>query len=234
MGADEASAVLSEEAPPLPSKVPARNLFTVKIVMAEGLVASEGRVVDTFATLSDEHGNRVAKTRTIYESNDPRCKFLFEQHASRTKINKGEETFDISVDTALWLMVSVRDRSLVGKHDIVGRSYICLDPRSFGDFLAHDLSLNLEPEGKVRLRISMEGEKDDILFFFGRAFRSLKRTEGDMVRIFVDKVRLRGLFIIQSDIRNRWCHSFVMSFQELQSNAWPRGKVVVRWIITRR
>ena len=26
----------------------------------------------------------------------------------------GDETFDISVDKALWLMVSVRDRALVG------------------------------------------------------------------------------------------------------------------------
>jgi len=36
--------------------------------------------------------------------------------------------------------------------------------------------------------VSMEGEKDDIQFYFGRAFRSLKRSEGDMVRIFIDKM----------------------------------------------
>jgi hypothetical protein len=100
----------------------------------------------------------------------------------------GEETFDISVEAALWLMISIRDRSLVGKHDIVARAYICLDPRRYGDFLAHDVWLDLEPYGRVLVRISMEGEKDDILFFFGRAFRSLKRTEGDMIRIFIDKV----------------------------------------------
>jgi hypothetical protein len=86
-------------------------------------------------------------------------------------------------------MISIRDRSLVGKHDIVSRSYICLDPRRYGDFLAHDLWLDLDPIGRILVRISMEGEQDDILFFFGRAFRSLKRTEGDMVRIFIDKVR---------------------------------------------
>lgn len=34
----------------------------------------------------------------------------------------------------------------------------------------------------------MEGEKDDIQFYFGRGFRSLKRAEGDMVRIFIDKM----------------------------------------------
>jgi rubrerythrin len=100
----------------------------------------------------------------------------------------GEETFDISVEKPLWLMVSVRDRALVGKHDTVGREYICLDPKRFGDFLVHDLWLNLDTSGRILLRVSMEGEKDDMQFYFGRAFRSLKRSEGDMVRIFIDKV----------------------------------------------
>src|SRR5579859_5987047 len=34
----------------------------------------------------------------------------------------------------------------------------------------------------------MEGEKDDIQFYFGRAFRALKRAEGDMTRKIVDTV----------------------------------------------
>lgn len=85
-------------------------------------------------------------------------------------------------------MASVRDRALVGKHDTLGRAYLCLDPKRFGDCLAHDLWMDLEPNGRLLVRVSMEGEKDDIQFYFGRAFRTLKRAEGDMVRIFVDKV----------------------------------------------
>ena len=100
----------------------------------------------------------------------------------------GDETFDISLEKALWLMISVRDRALVGRHDTAGKAYVCLDPRRFGDFLAHDLWFDLDTTGRILLRISMEGEKDDIQFYFGRAFRSLKRAEGDMVRIFIDKV----------------------------------------------
>jgi rubrerythrin len=102
----------------------------------------------------------------------------------------GDETFDISVDKPLWLMVSIRDRALIGKHDTVGREYICLDPRLYGDFLAHDIWKTLDTQGRILLRISMEGEKDDIQFYFGRAFRSLKRAESDMLRIFIDKVRV--------------------------------------------
>jgi rubrerythrin len=102
----------------------------------------------------------------------------------------------MSVEKALWLMISVRDRALIGKHDSVGRAYLCLDPRRFGDFLAHDLWFNLDPSGRILLRVSMEGEKDDIQFYFGRAFRSLKRAEGDMVRIFIDKVSLASYVLL--------------------------------------
>lgn len=91
-------------------------------------------------------------------------------------------------------MASVRDRALIGKHDTVGRAYVCLDPRRYGDFLAHDMFLDLDTAGRLLLRISMEGEKDDIQFFFGRAFRSLKRAEADMLRIFIDKVCLTYYF----------------------------------------
>ncbi|KAG6868358.1 hypothetical protein C0993_004479 [Termitomyces sp. T159_Od127] len=175
MEADKMAEAVVKHAPPLPEKVERdKFLFTVKIVIAEGLVpldSSPSAKLDTFVTLSDPDGNRLAKTRTIYETLNPRW----------------EESFDISVEKELWLMVSVRDRALVGKHDTVGRAYLCLDTRRFSDFLAHELWMNLEPHGRVLIRVSMEGEKDDIRFFFGRAFRSLKRAEGDMLRIFIDK-----------------------------------------------
>ncbi|KZT68058.1 hypothetical protein DAEQUDRAFT_766639 [Daedalea quercina L-15889] len=176
MQADKKTEVL-QQAPPVPEKVERndRFLFTVKICIAEGLIpldTSPSSKLDTFVTLSDEQGHRLAKTRTIYETLSPRW----------------DETFDISVEKPLWLMTSVRDRALVGKHDTVGRAYICLDPRRYGDFLTHDQWMDLDSQGRILLRISMEGEKDDLQFYFGRAFRSLKRAESDMVRVFIDKV----------------------------------------------
>lgn len=185
--------------PPVPEKADRpRFLFAVKIVMAEDLVpldSSPSALLDTFVTLSDEAGNRLVKTRTIYETLNPRCdnysvRFYF---SSSNLEFVGEETFDISVDKPLWLMCSIRDRALIGQHDVVGRSFICLNPAHYGDFLTHDVWLNLEVanhghQGRILLRVSMEGEKDDAQFYFGRAFRSLKRSEGDMMRIFIDKV----------------------------------------------
>ncbi|KAI0742851.1 hypothetical protein C8Q80DRAFT_1109139 [Daedaleopsis nitida] len=176
MEADKKMEVL-EAAPPVPEKVDRGNrfLFTVKVAIAEGLVAldsSPSARLDTFVTLSDEQGNRLAKTRTIYETLNPRW----------------DETFDLTVEKPLWIMISVRDRALLGKHDTVGRAYLCLDPKRFGDYMTHELWFDLDTQGRILLRVSMEGEKDDLQFYFGRAFRSLKRAESDMVRIFIDKV----------------------------------------------
>lgn len=177
MGVDEVTDIIESSAPPVPTKEASqRFLFTVKIVLAEGLVATDrnpASKLDTFVTLSDQHGRRLAKTRTIYETLDPRW----------------DQTFDISVEKDLWLMATVRDRALIGKHDEIGRAYVRLDPRRYGDFLTHEVWYDLEEKtGRLLLRISMEGEKDEIGFYFGRAFRSLKRAESDMIRTFVDKV----------------------------------------------
>jgi len=77
MQADKLADILRTTAPPVPEKVERdKFLFTVKIVIAEDLVpmdSSPNARLDTFAILSDEQGNRLAKTRTIYETNCPRC-----------------------------------------------------------------------------------------------------------------------------------------------------------------
>ncbi|KAI8454830.1 hypothetical protein BY996DRAFT_6568778 [Phakopsora pachyrhizi] len=68
------------------------------------------------------------------------------------------ETFDISVKGSLWLVATIYKRNLVEKHKFVGRVFLHLNPK-----------------------VSMEGEKDDLQFYFGKAFRSLKSAETDMV-----------------------------------------------------
>jgi hypothetical protein len=73
---------------------------------------------------------------------------------------------------------------------LLGRAYVRLDPGQYVDLISKDTLLPLDSRGHVLLRVSMEGERDDIQFHFGRAFRWLKRTEADMVRLFVDRVGL--------------------------------------------
>ncbi|GAA6043218.1 hypothetical protein JCM8097_000332 [Rhodosporidiobolus ruineniae] len=194
LDADRVSRLVEINTPPPPPEAVAtrpRYLFTVKIVLCENLSPPSGnsrsKKLDPFLILSDPAGYRVAKTRTLYETNDPRW----------------NETLDLSVKGDLWLRATVYHRNLVDHHDHVGCAYIHLDPRKFSDFLAQDVWFRLEDqnrqplEGRLLLRISMEGEKDDIQFYFGRAFRSLKRAEGDMmspfVRHYISHSNLRSL-----------------------------------------
>ncbi|GAA6019542.1 hypothetical protein JCM10207_003737 [Rhodosporidiobolus poonsookiae] len=185
LDADKVSRIVEINTPPTQpdaNAAPPTYLFTVKIVLCENLSPPSGnsrsKKLDPFLILSDPAGYRVAKTRTLYETNDPRW----------------DETLDVSVKGDLWLRATVYNRNLVDHHDNVGCAYIHLDPRKFSDFLSQDVWFRLEDqnrqplEGRLLLRISMEGEKDDIQFYFGRAFRSLKRAEGDMVRMMVDKM----------------------------------------------
>ncbi|KAE8245858.1 hypothetical protein A4X06_0g5368 [Tilletia controversa] len=199
MNADEQARIVARNTlPELPEKAAAnpqangrqRFLFTVKIVLGEGLSSNSssggssgssgsGSVLDSFVTLSDEFGNTIAKTRTIHESADPRW----------------DETVDIPVEANMWLAATVWSRRLMADPQLCGRTYLRLDPRLFGDFLPHELWLRLDTRGRLLIRVSMEGEKDDILFHFGRAFRILKRAESDMIRVIVDKM---SVYIRQS------------------------------------
>jgi hypothetical protein len=80
MDAEKLAQVIEESAPPVPEKAERqRFLFTVKISVAEGLASLDGSPaskLDTFVTLSDEGGHRMAKTRTIYDTSSPRCTFV--------------------------------------------------------------------------------------------------------------------------------------------------------------
>lgn len=183
LDADKVATIVAEHGPAHPERTsaPLNFLFTVKMVLGENLVNPDGSSrakLDPFLILSDTRGDRVAKTRTLYETNDPRW----------------DETIDISVRGDLWVKATVYSRNLVDRHDIAGLGYLHLNPSDFGDFLTRDVWLTLEDEhenaleGRLLLRVSMEGEKDDIQFYFGKAFRSLKRAENDMTRTMVDKV----------------------------------------------
>jgi hypothetical protein len=76
MGVDKVAEVLSKS-PQVPDKKESEKfLFTVKVCFAEQLVpldSSPSALLDSYVTLSDETGNRLAKTRTIYETLNPRC-----------------------------------------------------------------------------------------------------------------------------------------------------------------
>ena len=148
-------------------------VFTIKIVEAEDLKACDvNGYSDPYLVLTDEYQKRLFKSRTIYRNLNPRW----------------DESIDIATQGPLNLIATVWDWDAVGDHDYVGRTSLKLDPSHFSDFLPREYWLDLDTQGRLLVRVSMEGERDDIQFYFGKAFRTLQRTQRDMTRKITDKL----------------------------------------------
>lgn len=153
---------------------PDKYVFTIKVVEAEDIKACDPNgYSDPYVVLVDEYQKRLAKTRVISRSLNPRW----------------DESVDVTVTGAVNVIATLWDYDTFGDHDFVGRTSLKLDPVHFSDYLPREFWLDLDTQGRLLIRVSMEGEKDDIQFHFGKAFRHLKRTERDMVRKITDKVR---------------------------------------------
>lgn len=150
-----------------------KYVFTIKIIEAEDLKACDvNGLSDPYVVLGDEYQKRLAKTRIIYGNLNPRW----------------DESVDIITTGPLNIIATIWDWDQLGDHDCVGRTSLKLDPSHFRDYLPREYWLDLDTQGRLLLRVSMEGERDDIQFYFGKAFRTLKRTERDMTRKVTDKL----------------------------------------------
>lgn len=172
---DGCAEVIAQHAPPQLNKIRKSTtyVFTIKVVEAEDLKACDmnGRS-DPYVVLADEYQRRIAKTRIVYNNLNPRW----------------DDAVDITTQGPLNIIATIWDWDAVGDHDYVGRTSIKLDPVHFSDFLPREYWLDLDTQGRLLLRVSMEGERDDIQFYFGKAFRNLKRSERDMTRKITEKL----------------------------------------------
>lgn len=172
---DACMEVIQRHNPPTPQR-PRKNIsfvFTIKIVEAEDLKACDiNGLSDPYVVLTDEYQKRLSKTRVIMNNLNPRW----------------DDTVDIVTKTPLNVIATIWDWDNFGDHDYVGRTSLKLDPAHFSDFMPREYWMDLDTQGRLLLRVSMEGERDDIQFYFGRTFRTLKRTERDMTRKITDKL----------------------------------------------
>ncbi|KAF1914377.1 hypothetical protein BDU57DRAFT_519348 [Ampelomyces quisqualis] len=174
IGVDACAEVIQKRAPPPTQRIRNNNyVFTIKIIEAEDLKACDmNGLSDPYVVLGDEYQKRLAKTRVIYGNLNPRW----------------DETIDITTNGPLNIVATIWDWDALGDHDCVGRTSLKLDPSHFRDYMPREYWMDLDTQGRLLLRVSMEGERDDIQFYFGKSFRTLKRTERDMTRKITDKL----------------------------------------------
>ena len=175
MNVDACAAILEKVDGPTKKqgRRPTKYVFTIKLVEAEEVKACDPNgTSDPYVVLVDEYQKRLHKTRVIMRTLNPRW----------------DESVEVTVTGALNIVATIWDYDVFGDHDFVGRTSLKLDPLHFSDYLPREFWLDLDTQGRILIRVSMEGERDDIQFYFGKAFRHLKRTERDMVRKITDKV----------------------------------------------
>ncbi|KAI9594161.1 hypothetical protein BDF19DRAFT_446142 [Syncephalis fuscata] len=169
---DEVSCIMEQS---LRSKPPSADsptttqnyIYNVKIVLAEDLAGGDLASQQGIYAILQSGTVQMARTRTIFHTLDP--------------------SWDASFTFSLSVAVEV-NAILMHRNKVCGEAIFRLQPSLFHDYFAHDIWLNLKPQGRLLLRVSMEGEKDDIRFHFGKAFRTLKRTQADMSRMIVDEI----------------------------------------------
>ncbi|KAI8333569.1 hypothetical protein BC941DRAFT_433809 [Chlamydoabsidia padenii] len=148
-------------------------LYSIKAVRAENLQPLDSNGLSDPYVIFEIDGKQVCRTRTVYETLNPRW----------------DQTFDLWLgNETVSVLGVVYDEDLLSAHDECGVAWFKLSPEYFDDYQSHELVLDLHPQGKLVLRITMEGEKDDIQFWFGKAFRTLKRAENDAAGLIVDRM----------------------------------------------
>ncbi|WOO80435.1 putative protein [Vanrija pseudolonga] len=173
--ADETARIVKEKGLQGVSTQPARHCFVISVIRGQNLLTkSSTKAADAFVAVVDrDTGERLFKSRTVLETEDP----------------KWEQSFEISVGARKTLELVAYDRQFVGKHDAIGSRVFKLDPQVFADIPERDVVLPLSPRGVVRLRISMDaGEKHDVNYHLSSAARALDRTASDMTHEIVDRM----------------------------------------------
>lgn len=170
MEVDEMVQILREHEPEKETDPDDPHQFEIVFVCAERLLPMDSNEAsDPFIVLSHENKD-LFKSKTIYANINPRW----------------NEVYEVTLTKEITYLIRVYDADKVHKNRLCGWQHLTIDPQDYEDYMPHDVWLDLSQVGRLLLRITMRGERDDIQFFFGRTFRSLKRKEADMSGMIVD------------------------------------------------
>ena len=109
-----------------------------------------------------------------------------------------DETHTVILPPVDRLEIAVYSKNILTSDEVDGTAIIDLSSgtrlrRKLADYQTHDVYLELEPQGRVLLRLTLEGEKEDVDFWFRRTNERLVRTRDTFLRSLTAKVFLKGL-----------------------------------------
>jgi hypothetical protein len=177
MHVDEVAQFMRENITPQNTYRPEKNnfLYSIRVVRAENLLPMDKNgLSDPYVTFEID-GKMITRTRTLYETLNPRWDQEFD--------------FWLSED-AVDVCVVVNDEDMITADEECGVAWFTLSPKYNQIYQNDDLVLNLSPQGSLVLRVNVESEKNDIQFWFGKAFRTLKTSDTDAAWLIVDRVSI--------------------------------------------
>ncbi|KAI8617093.1 hypothetical protein BC830DRAFT_1115283 [Chytriomyces sp. MP71] len=104
-----------------------------------------------------------------------------------------DEAFTFLLPPITKLEVSVYSKNLITNDPLCGSASLDLGEgsrlkRKLADHHTHDVFLELEPQGRILLRLTLEGEEEDVEFWFRRSREKLGRTRNDFVRSLCTRI----------------------------------------------
>ncbi|KAI9206279.1 uncharacterized protein BJ171DRAFT_579788 [Polychytrium aggregatum] len=154
------------------------------------------------AVLFDEHGKAIVangeKQNKASGSNEKilvgvDCELCRTRTINDT-LNPGwDEAFQVMLPPTQVLEVMVVSENFLTVDEIIGKSTVSLDRSStlrkqLADHQTHDVYVELEPQGRVLIRVTLEGEDEDVDFWFRKSRERLVRTRDDVVRVLTARI----------------------------------------------
>ncbi|KAI9201873.1 uncharacterized protein BJ171DRAFT_516763 [Polychytrium aggregatum] len=145
--------------------------YTITVVSAYNLQICDVTTSDPYVVINI--GDKKLKTRIIEKTLNPAW----------------NETFELTLPGVSPLLdVIVYDYDWPGKDDVCGTGVLDLSAGTYDDFLTHDVTCPLKPQGRLTLRVRKEGIVDDVAWFVCKATEVIRFGLEDMLRIYVEQV----------------------------------------------
>ncbi|KAJ3289940.1 hypothetical protein HDU79_003651 [Rhizoclosmatium sp. JEL0117] len=141
-----------------------------------GMFGGKGKKKDGPVTLTGKECE-LGRTRPINETINP----------------VWDETFSSLLPPVSHLDVFIYSKNLISD-ELCGKSVIDLSGRlsrlraKLADHHTHDVYIEFEPQGRGLVRMTLEGEQEDVDYWFRKSRERLKRTQNDLVRALTAKI----------------------------------------------
>ncbi|KAJ3123539.1 hypothetical protein HK098_001842 [Nowakowskiella sp. JEL0407] len=121
------------------------------------------------------------------------CELLKSRVCYGTLAPTWDEPHEILLPPITELIVNVNSKNLITQDDLIGTTVLEFGKNSrlrkkIGDFQTHEVALELQPQGRIVVRVGMVGEGEDLGFWVRRSKLRLERVRDDFVRVLATRI----------------------------------------------